>query len=300
VIDLSLVSLVKIKNSNIKSAIKESLGLIDYKFSKDIRNIVIKPNLCYYWDYSTGQTTNPRIIAELIELINENLSKHVNISIVESDASAMICKYAFRMLGYEKLAEKYNVKLVNLSNESCNPVEVTVGKEVFHFMIPKIIEEADLKINVPKIKYTTRGIELTCALKNIYGCNPYPKKFKYHGILAETIVALNKIMRFDLSIIDGYIVSGIHPRKLGLVMASRDPVAIDAAAAEIAGLNPKKIKYLQLAEKEGIGKISYIPKGVPINYFKSRYPRKDFKKKLMGKAYAALLLTGLGEKLGLQ
>ena len=299
-VDLSLVSLVKIKNSNIKSAIKESLGLIDYKFSKDIRNIVIKPNLCYYWDYSTGQTTNPRFIAELIELINESLSKHVNISIVESDASAMICKYAFRMLGYEKLAEKYNVKLVNLSKESCNPVQVTVGEKVFRFMVPKIILEADLKINVPKIKYTMRGIELTCALKNIYGCNPYPKKFKYHGILAETILALNKIMRFDLCIIDGYIVSGIHPRKLGLVMAGQDPVAIDAAAAEIAGLNPKKIKYLQLAEKEGIGRISYIPRGVPISYFKSRYPRKDFKKRLMGKAYAVLLLTGLGKKLGLQ
>ena len=299
-VDLSLVSLVKIKNSDIKNAIKESLELISYKFSKDIHNIVIKPNLCYYWDYSTGQTTNPRFIAELIELINENLSKHVNISIVESDASAMICKYAFRMLGYEKLAEKYNVKLVNLSKESCNPVQVTVGEKVFRFMVPKIILEADLKINVPKIKYTMRGIELTCALKNIYGCNPYPKKFKYHGILVETIVALNKIMRFDLCIIDGYIVSGIHPRKLGLVMAGQDPVAIDAAAAEIAGLNPKKIKYLRLAEKEGIGRISYIPRGVPINYFKSRYPRKDFKKKLMGKAYAVLLLTGLGKKLGLQ
>ena len=149
-IGLSLVSLVKIKNSDIKNAIKKSLELINYKFSKDIRNIVIKPNLCYYWDYSTGQTTDPRFIATLIELINENLSKHVNISIVESDASAMICKYAFRMLGYEKLAEKYNVKLVNLSKESCNPVQVTVGEKVFHFMVPKVIQEADLKINVPK------------------------------------------------------------------------------------------------------------------------------------------------------
>lgn len=298
---MSLVSLVKIKSeTEIKKGIQEALDLIQYSWSTSIENVVIKLNLCYYWDYTTGQTTDPRFIAKLIELIREKVSPNVNISIVESDASAMICKYAFRMLGYEKLAEKYNVKLVNLSRESCNPVQVTVGEKVFRFMLPKIILEADLKINVPKIKYTMRGIELTCALKNIYGCNPYPKKFKYHGILAETIVALNKIMRFDLCIIDGYIVSGIHPRKLGLVMAGQDPVAIDAAAAEIAGLNPKKIKYLRLAEKEGIGRISYIPRGVPINYFKSRYPRKDFKKKLMGKAYAVLLLTGLGEKLGLQ
>jgi len=212
----------------------------------------------------------------------------------------MICKYAFKMLGYDKLAKDYNVKLVNLSEDLCSPTYVTINNIRFHFSVPKTIQDADLKINVPKIKYTMRGIDLTCALKNIYGCNPYTKKFRYHPILAETIVALNKIVRFDLHIIDGYIVSGIQPRRLGLVMSSQDPVAIDAAAAEIAGLNPQKIKYLQLAEKEGIGKISYKPVGAPIDYFKSRYPRKDFKKKLMGKAYATLLLTGLGEKLGIQ
>jgi uncharacterized protein (DUF362 family) len=297
---LSLISLTKIKNSNITKAIEESLNLISYEFPINIKNVVIKPNLCYYWDYSTGQTTDPKFIAALINLIRNKTSSTTNISILESDASAMKCKYAFKMLGYERLARNYNVKLVNLSEDSCSPVYVTINQIKFRFLVPKTIQDADLKMNVPKIKYTMRGIELTCALKNIYGCNPYPKKFRYHQMLAETIVALNKIMRFDLHIVDGNIVSGIQPRKLGLVMASRNPVAIDAATAEIAGLNPRRIKYLQLAEKEGIGKISYIPRGVPINYFKTRYPRKDFKKKLMGKAYAALLLTRLGEKLGIQ
>jgi len=298
---MSLVSLVKIKNKNgIKEAIYNALELIKYKFPNNVKNVIIKPNLCYYWDYTTGQTTDPKVIAALIDLIRGKITQSIDVSIVESDASAMKCKHAFRMLGYKKLAEEYNVKLVNLSEEHCDPAQVTVEGKVFHFMVPKIIQKADLKINVSKIKYTMRGIELTCALKNIFGCNPYPKKFKYHRLLTETIVALNKVMRFDLCITDGYIVSGIHPMKLGLVMASQDPVAIDAAAAEIAGLNPKKIRYLRLAEKEGIGKISYIPTGIPINYFKSMYPRKDLKKKLMDKAYAFLLLTGLNEKLGLK
>jgi uncharacterized protein (DUF362 family) len=298
---MSLVSLVKVQGNQLKEAIQKSLEAIRYKAPAKIRNVIIKPNLCYYWDYSTGQTTDPKFVAALINLIRNKTSSNTDISIVESDASAMKCKYAFKMLGYEKLAKNYDVNLVNLSSEDLyERVNVTVGKYTFRISIPKTIQDADLKINVPKIKYTIREIELTCALKNIYGCNPYPKKFKYHPMLAETIVALNKVMRFDLCIVDGNIVSGIQPRRLGLVMASIDPVAIDAAAAEIAELNPKKIRYLQLAEKEGIGNISYIPKGVPINYFKSRYPRKDFKKKLMGKAYAALLLTGLGEKLGLQ
>jgi uncharacterized protein (DUF362 family) len=296
---MSLVGFVKFNNSNIKETVRESLNLIGYSFPGYVQNIVIKPNLCYYWDCTTGQTTDPRFVAKLIELIRDETSSNTDISIVESDASAMLCKYAFRILGYEKLARKYNVKLVNLSGDSYRYTRVTVGKVKFQFMVPETIMNADLKINVPKIKYTMSGIELTCALKNIYGCNPNPKKFKYHRMLTETIVALNKIMKFDLCIVDGNVVSGVKPRKLGLVMASQDNVAIDVAAAEIAGLNPKKIKYIQLAEKENIGIASYIPKGIPINYFKARYPRKDFKRKLMDKAYTFLLLTGLNKKLGL-
>ena len=45
-------------------------------------------------------------------------------------------------------------------------------------------------------------------------------------------------MKFDLCLIDNNIAAGIQPRKLGLVMASQDPVAIDVAAAKIAWLNP--------------------------------------------------------------
>ena len=41
----------------------------------------------------------------------------MDIAIVESDASAMRCKYAFSMLGYEKLAKEKNVRLVNLSED---------------------------------------------------------------------------------------------------------------------------------------------------------------------------------------
>ena len=43
------------------------------------------------------------------------------------------------------------------------------------------VQEADLKINVCKIKYSLESIKITCALKNVFGCNPYPKKFKYHS-----------------------------------------------------------------------------------------------------------------------
>lgn len=300
---MSLVSFAKVtraRHNQLKQAIMDSLNLIHYNLTSKLENIVIKPNMCYYWDYSTGQTTDPRFVAALIDVLREQISPDVNISIVESDASAMKCKYAFKMLGYERLANNYNVNLINLSEDPYETVHVTAGKYSFKIMVPKTIQEADLKINVPKIKYTMEPIKLTCALKNIFGCNPYPKKFKYHSKLGEAIVAINKVMKFNLYIIDGIIVSGIQPRRLGLVMASTDPVAIDTAAAKIAGLNPKTIKYLQLAKKEGLGNTAFIPKGGSLERFKSQYPRKSLQTKLMSKAYSIVVRTGLSKKLGLE
>jgi len=299
-IDLSLVSFVQIKNLDLKKSIAESLGLIDYEFPNNIKNVVIKPNMCYYWDYSTGQTTNPKFVATLIEMLRENISQQIDIAIVESDASAMKCKYAFKMLGYEKLANEYNVKLVNLSEDKTDIAEVTAGGQTFHLKVPLTTLNGDLKINVPKIKYTMEPIRLTCALKNIFGCNPYPQKFKYHSKLGEAIVAINKTMKFDLHMIDGIVASGIKPRKLGLVMASTDPVAIDTAAAKIAGLNPRTIKYLQLAKKEGLGNTTFWNKGEPLEHFKSQYPKKNMQRKLMSKAYSIAVKIRLSKKLGLE
>jgi uncharacterized protein (DUF362 family) len=84
------------------------------------------------------------------------------------------------------------------------------------------------------------------------------------------------------------------------MMSSRDPVAIDAAAAKIAGLNPRSIKYLQLAQQEGLGTTHYVEKGLPLNCFGKRYPRKNLQKKFMGTAYKVVLRLKLGQKLGLE
>ena len=299
---MSLVSLAKIRKSTVssmKQAILETLDLIDYKFERKTRNVVIKPNLCYYWDCSTGQTTDPMFVEALVNLLYEKIVPNPDIRIVEADASAMKCRHAFKMLGYERLASQYNVKLVNLTEDQSDVASVTIEGRVFRLRVPRTIRDADLRINIPKIKYTPRKTKITCALKNIFGCNPYPKKFRLHPELEDVIVAANKAMKFDLCIVDGNIVSGIKPRKLGLVMASKDPVAIDAAAARIVGLSPD-LRYLKLASSEGLGSISFVPKGAPLNYFKDRYPKQDAKTKLVEMAYKAVVLMRLGKRIGLE
>jgi uncharacterized protein (DUF362 family) len=75
-------------------------------------------------------------------------------------------------------------------------------------------------------------------------------------------------------------------------------VAIDAAAARIAGVNSKKIRYIQLATKEGLGNTSIVEKGVPLVYFKERYPKKDVRTKIRNKAFELALRMRLGKRLG--
>jgi uncharacterized protein (DUF362 family) len=295
---LSLVGLVECRDRNvnsIKEAVKEALKLIDYSLPK-AKKIVIKPNMCYYWDWSTGQTTDPIFVAALIDLFREEISPNVEISIVESDASAMKCKYAFKYLGYERLAKRYNVNLVNLSEVEAEKARVKVKDEVFEFSVPKIIRDADLRVNVPKMKYMS-FTKISCALKNIYGCNPYPKKFKYHSKLNEVIVALSKVMPFDLHILDGLTVCGSKTLRLGLIMASQDPVAMDTLVSKILGVNPKSVAHIRLAEKEGLRKASFIVKGEKLGYFMKKYPRKRLSDKIITFGYTVACKLGLDRRL---
>ncbi len=300
---MSLVSLVKIPqvtSNPFEQAITQALQQINFKFDKTARKVVIKPNLCYYWDHTTGQTTTPRFVSELIDLIREETSPEMEIAIIESDASAMRCKYAFRMLGYEKLAKEKNVQLINLTEQESSSVDVALDGNVYSFKVPKIISEADLKINIAHIKYTVDPVKLTCAMKNIFGCNPVQKKFKYHPHLGEVIVALNKAMPFNLHLIDNNIAAGVQPQKMGLVMASQDPVALDSAAAKIAWLNPNKIPYLRLAEKESIGKRAYVAVGEPLEAFRALYPKPTFRMQTKRRVKRTLVAVGLGGRMGLE
>jgi uncharacterized protein (DUF362 family) len=292
---LSLVSYVKVQEKSVDSLsqnILESLNLINYSFKKDIKDIAIKPNMCYYWDYTTGQTTDPKLVAALIEVIRNQISPDVNISIVEADASAMRCKYAFKILGYEKIANEYNVRLVNLAEDKCEDVDVTVDGKNLQFKLPHTIRDADLRINVPKIKYMSLT-KVSGALKNIFGCNPIVSKYKFHSRLDETIVALNKIMKIDLSILDGMIVSGRKPAKLDLLLASQDIVALDAAAAKLTGVNPKSVNHIMLANEEGLGDVSFTARGENPEVFAKQFPRRKLKDKILTSGYKFAVRTGL-------
>jgi len=231
---------------DVKETIIRALDFVNFNPKAKVKSIVIKPNLCYYWNASTGYTTDPRVVGGVIDWIRDRYGLDTDIKVAEADASAMRTKHAFLMLGYEKLAAEKNITLCNLSTGSSIETKVKVGEREVNFKIPSLLLNSDLFINVPKLKIM-RNVKITCALKNVFGCIASPRKIVYHPFLDEAIVGINKILRPDLTIVDGLVALGRHPVKLDLVMTSTDPFSIDWVAAQIMGYNPSRIKFLKIA-----------------------------------------------------
>lgn len=271
------VSLVKTgaNGSNLKADVAKALDLIGFTFSPKINTIIIKPNLCYYWNASTGQTTDPQLVSAVIDRLREVYGDSVEIKLAEADASAMQTKYAFSILGYTKLAEQKKVKLFNLSEDKIEEKEIQVNKNKISLKIPQSLLETDLFINMPKLK-VMRATHISCAMKNLFGAIAYPRKVTYHPQLAETIVAINKILKPNLNLVDGLVALGRFPLKLNLIMASISSFAIDWTAAQIMGYKPSKIQFL----KEAISENEEIPETSTLWAKKSSTSAKIFQLKI--------------------
>jgi uncharacterized protein (DUF362 family) len=177
-----LVSLVRATevSGNLKDSISRALAEIDFTPNGSVETVVIKPNLCYYWNSSTGYTTDPRIVAGIIDYVREKYGEDIRISVAEADASAMRTKYAFPVLGYTQLAAEKKVQLVNLSEDDLVKTTVTVNKQNLTYKIPQILLKANLFINVPKLK-VMKATTITCAMKNLFGANGPPINRRRHN-----------------------------------------------------------------------------------------------------------------------
>jgi uncharacterized protein (DUF362 family) len=271
----SIVGLVHVKDlESIRNYIFEALKLTEFKFPNPVNCVAIKPNLAYYWDAATGYTTDPRVVAAIVDVVHEICGKDVDIRVVESDASAMRTKYAFPILGYEKLAKEKKIELFNLSEDRLIEKTLIINGREISFRVPELLLKCDLFINVPKLKIM-RATKITCAMKNIYGCIGTPRKVVYHKFLNEAIVGINKILRPHLTFVDGLIALGRFPAKLNLLMASVDPFSIDWVVSKIMGYAPSKVKFLKLAIKEGVGSPEGITvRGERIDTFAKLFPKE--------------------------
>lgn len=245
--------------------------------------IGIKPNLVCASPAEEGATTHPEIVEGIITYLLDNGFR--KIKIIEGSWVGDSTKRAFKVCGYDTLSKKYNIPLIDLKDDA----SVTKSYKGVDLKVCKTVYEIDYLINVPLIKGHCQT-KITCALKNLKGLIPDSEKRRFHTMgLNKPIAYLNAVIKQDLIVADGicpdpYFEEGGRPLKLNKIAAGYDPVLMDSYAAQILGYNYNEIKYIPIAQQEGIGQpinedteIIYIYGDLPHNADESAVVQKDKK-----------------------
>jgi uncharacterized protein (DUF362 family) len=213
--------------------------------------VLIKPNYINARHPSTGITTDSRVIEGVVKFLRRHRVKDV---IIGEGSGFGNTFEAFQVAGVEAVAEKWNVKLVDLNEEEFVEVKPTNPLALKKVKIAKTALESTI-ISVPKLKLH-RLARVTLSLKNMMGA--VSPKGSMHNPLSKKLVDLASIIKPSVAVIDGIIAGEGHetsgnPVEMNLVVAGTDPVAVDAVGAAVMGIPPEKVKHLRLAEERGLG-----------------------------------------------
>ncbi len=282
---MSRVAIVKGTNP-VETTIKalERVGSdVDSVFSRKTP-VLIKPNYLNSEHPSTGITTDSRVVEGIVKFLRER--KIEDIIIGEGSGFAETFE-AFKVAGIDVVAERWDVRLVDLNKDEFVDVEPPNPLSLRKIRVAKTAFERTI-VSVPKLK-PHRIATVTLSLKNMMGA--LASKGSMHvGRLNPKIADLASILKPRLSVIDGIIAGEGHessgnPVEMNLVIAGTDPVAVDATGAAVMGISPTDVKHLVLAEKKSIGtcrleKITIL--GEPIEKVKRKFKR-TFSSKLLNR-----------------
>ena len=212
------------------------------------QSVLIKPNMLTDRTPEQGVTTHPEIIRTVIRMVRTCGGTPL---VGDSPASAVKLERVHNKTGIATMCSEEDVPLISF--ESSGSVSVQSGDALFQIAKPVI--EADVIINIPKVK-THVLTTLTAAVKNLYGVLPGYQKANLHKSnpdsrsFARLLNALNVCVQPALHIADGIIgmegdgPSGGTPVQLGFLAASTNAYALDQTLCRILGIPESSVPYL--------------------------------------------------------
>jgi uncharacterized protein (DUF362 family) len=255
-------------------------------------NVIINVPLC------ATHADNLEGILEFLKSIGKT-----NVIIAESPAGGSVMD-GFANYGYNRLAKKYNVKLVDLDAEKVTVVQCIDEKDFqpHDVRVAKIMMDPANNFVISAAKLKTHDlVGITLSLKNVVigaahkdtgsglanagpGGGRSDKRLMHgggtHGINCN-IYKLSSVLHPHLAVIDGYEgmegTGPVHGTAISqkVCLASLDWLAADRVGAELMGVDVNKIGYLNFCIKSGtrgqgdLSKIQIV--GPPVKNFAKTY-----------------------------
>jgi uncharacterized protein (DUF362 family) len=255
-------------------------------------NVIVNVPLC------ATHADNLEGILEFLKSIGKT-----NVIIAESPAGGSVMD-GFANYGYNRLAKKYNVKLVDLDAEKVAVVQCIDEKDFqpHDVRVARIMMDPANNFVISAAKLKTHDlVGITLSLKNVVigaahkdtgsglanagpGGGRSDKRLMHgggtHGI-NYNIYTLSSVLHPHLAVIDGYEgmegTGPVHGTAISqkVCLASLDWLAADRVGAELMGVDVNKIGYLNFCIKSGtrgqgdLSKIQIV--GPPVKNFAKTY-----------------------------
>jgi uncharacterized protein (DUF362 family) len=229
------------------------------------KKIVLKPNLVEF-DPKGVINTNPLFVEAAIDCFLTLGAREVLVA--EGPGHRRDNEYLLTASGMYGVLKEHGVQYIDLNNDDVRPTRLRSSfTRLEQLYLPETLYSADLLVSMPKLK-THHWAGVTLSMKNMFGVVPgsiygWPKNILHWQGIHNSILDINSSLPVrQFAIVDGIVgMEGNGPlqgqaKHSGMLIFGDDLVAVDATAARLMKIEPRKIKYLAEAGKF-LGNVNY-------------------------------------------
>jgi uncharacterized protein (DUF362 family) len=227
-------------------------------------SVIIKPNAAWALPPQMAASTNPYVVAALVEMCREAGASRVK---VIDHTIAANPEPSYRASGIAAEVERAGGTPAYVDPSRFVEIDVPDAFALSRWLFYEEFISADacdVLINVPVLK--THGTSrLTMGLKNAFGMVG-GERGNLHRDIHRNIADLHRVVKVDLTVLDAYRVMRRHGPTGGRledvdnsmdgarrIIAGTDPVAVDAYGASLFGWTKDDVSFVRYAEEAGIG-----------------------------------------------
>ncbi|WP_017298410.1 DUF362 domain-containing protein [Nodosilinea nodulosa] len=255
------VSLVRAQSYRLSELTRSLTQVLDplggmAAFVKPGDRVLLKPNLLTGARPTKACTTRPELVYAVAQQV---LAAGGRPFLGDSPAFGSAHGVA-KANGLLPLAEELNLPIVELHGHRYP----TDNPEFDHLRLSKEAMEADVVINLPKVKSHVQ-LTLTLGVKNLFGCVPGKMKAWWHMEAGKDVqrfgtmlVETARLIDPALTIVDGIVghegngPSSGEPRDLGVLGASGHVFALDRAMVTLLGVDPLVVPTVAQSMRLGV------------------------------------------------
>lgn len=250
----------------VRQAVRQAVELIGGigDIIKPGDRVLLKANMLAPIDPAEAVTSHPAVVRAAIELVKEAGGEPIVADSPGYFYAGGKCR-ALTACGLKDVADELEVESLQFEAMENPFVEIPVPGGIYldSIFAARLALEVDVIVTLPKLK-THASTWYTGAVKNMFGAVATRTRKQAH-ILATyerfsgSLVDIFSVLKPQLAIMDGVI--GMEgegprhgrPRQLGVILASKDAVALDAVASKIIGFEPMEIFTTRDATARGLG-----------------------------------------------